>query len=167
MPHGVSWLAIVLLLWVLTGPAARAQVPTVSASGSPVASGGEEFRSGLLDGPIRICPGTVWPQRTETLVMPLMAATAEKFKGKRVLDIGTGSGILALYAAQLGATKVVAMPIRFLPKRPIQPQDGSALYLASRSVCSALQPCAGHVSGSALQPERDVFVMRSRWEPTG
>ncbi len=43
--------------------------------------------------------------------MPLMAANRENFKGKRVLDIGTGSGILSLHAAKLGASKVVATDI--------------------------------------------------------
>jgi SAM-dependent methyltransferase len=43
--------------------------------------------------------------------MPLIAANRERFEGKRVLDIGTGSGILALYAAQLRAAKVVATDI--------------------------------------------------------
>ena len=43
--------------------------------------------------------------------MPLMADNAELFLGKSVLEIGTGSGIISLYAASLGAKKVVSTDI--------------------------------------------------------
>lgn len=71
----------------------------------------QDYTCRLIAGHLRVCDGTPWPQATERFVMPLMAANREKFKGKTVLDIGTGSGILAVYAAQLGAAKVVATDI--------------------------------------------------------
>jgi methylase of polypeptide subunit release factors len=40
-----------------------------------------------------------------------MKANRERFEGSTVLDIGTGSGIIALYAARLGAVKIVATDI--------------------------------------------------------
>jgi SAM-dependent methyltransferase len=103
--------ALVLGPLLLPGPLALAQGPAPSVSSSRLLTEGEDYPSSVLQRHIRICPGTVWPERTERVMMPVMTANAERFKGKRVLDIGTGSGILALYAAQLGAAKVVATDI--------------------------------------------------------
>ena len=103
--------ALVLGPLLLPGSLARAQVPTTSHPESAILTECEDYASGLLKQHLRICPGTVWPERTERVMMPVMAANAAKFKGKSVLDIGTGSGILGLYAARLGAAKVVATDI--------------------------------------------------------
>lgn len=35
-------------------------------------------------------------------------------KGKRVLDVGTGTGLLAMLAARHGASKVIACEVRLL-----------------------------------------------------
>lgn len=51
------------------------------------------------------------PSEADQLVLPYMKAHRELFEGKSVLDIGTGSGIIGLYAAKLGAKKVVATDI--------------------------------------------------------
>ncbi|MBM4267737.1 MAG: methyltransferase [Deltaproteobacteria bacterium] len=44
-------------------------------------------------------------------MLPFLEENAELFRGKRVLEIGTGSGIISVYAAVLGASKVVATDI--------------------------------------------------------
>jgi predicted RNA methylase len=51
------------------------------------------------------------PGEAEAKVLPLMKAYGDLFKGKTVLEIGTGSGPISLYAAKLGATKVVSTDI--------------------------------------------------------
>ena len=51
------------------------------------------------------------PEPTEKTVLPYLETYPDLFKNKTVLDIGTGTGILALYAAQHGAKKVVATDI--------------------------------------------------------
>lgn len=70
----------------------------------------DEFPSKVLQARL-FCEGTNWPEPTEMLMAPLLVANRAEFDGKTVLDIGTGSGILALYAAKMGATKVVATDI--------------------------------------------------------
>ena len=44
-------------------------------------------------------------------VLPVMKENRELFEGKTILEIGTGSGIIGIYAAKLGAAKVVATDI--------------------------------------------------------
>lgn len=69
------------------------------------------FESAYLDGQIVVLPGVFHPQEAEETVLPLLQAHAELFRDKVVLEIGTGSGINSLYAAQLGARRVVATDI--------------------------------------------------------
>ena len=69
------------------------------------------FQSSYLDGEIGVQPGVFHPIEAEKTVLPMMAAHNEIFRDKVVLEIGTGSGIISLYASQLGAKKVVSTDI--------------------------------------------------------
>lgn len=55
--------------------------------------------------------GVFPPAEAEALFLPFMRDHAELFAGRRVLDIGSGTGVIALYAARLGAASVVATDI--------------------------------------------------------
>lgn len=60
---------------------------------------------------ILVKPGVFDPGEAEEYVLPLMRDNARRFQGKDVLEIGTGSGAISLYAAKLGARRVVATDI--------------------------------------------------------
>ncbi len=69
------------------------------------------FYSKYLQAEIVYFKGTASPYQAEKKVLPFMKKHAELFRDKVVLDIGTGCGVMALYAAKLGARKVVATDI--------------------------------------------------------
>jgi len=69
------------------------------------------FKSAFFEEELVIPPGVFMPGEAEAKVLPLMEAYKELFKGKTVLEIGAGSGPISLYAAKLGATKVVSTDI--------------------------------------------------------
>ena len=75
------------------------------------AHGGKEWDSEHLGARITVLPGVFNPYEAEWRVLPLMQDHAGLFAGKRVMEIGTGSGIISLYAAKLGARKVVSTDI--------------------------------------------------------
>ncbi len=81
-------------------------------------------------------------------------------KGRRVADVGTGTGILALAAARAGAACVVALDIN--PNAALAANDNArANGLASRvtAVCSNL------LSGLAPRPLFDVIVSNPPYFP--
>lgn len=76
------------------------------------ADGAKGFASAYLtDAPVLVLPGVFEPAEAETKMLPFMREHPDLFAGKRVLEIGTGTGIISVYAAKLGATKVVATDI--------------------------------------------------------
>lgn len=58
-----------------------------------------------------VLPGVFLPLEAENFVLPFMAENRDLFRGKSVLEIGTGTGIISVYAARLGAKRVVATDI--------------------------------------------------------
>ncbi|MGI9307661.1 MAG: methyltransferase, partial [Gammaproteobacteria bacterium] len=69
------------------------------------------FRSGKLEAEITVLPGVFNPNEAEWLVLPILRNNPDLCEGKTVMEIGTGSGIISLYCAKLGATKVVSTDI--------------------------------------------------------
>jgi predicted RNA methylase len=96
------------------GDAAVQEEPLAAAQSAddPVPPGEvKEFTSAYLASPLQLYEGVFPPTEAEVYVLPFMTDHPELFRGKRVYEIGTGSGIIALYAAQLGATAVVCTDI--------------------------------------------------------
>ena len=67
--------------------------------------------SKYLDGTLLVQPGVFVPTEANALVLPFMQENGELFVGKTVLEIGTGTGIISVYAAKLGAEKVISTDI--------------------------------------------------------
>jgi release factor glutamine methyltransferase len=64
------------------------------------------FEVGIL-----VEPGVFMPDEAQAIVLPFMQENPKLFGGRSVLEIGTGSGVIGLYAAKLGASRVVATDI--------------------------------------------------------
>jgi methylase of polypeptide subunit release factors len=62
-----------------------------------------------LGGPLKILPHVYVP--ADRSVPAMFLAYAHLFKGRLVLDVGTGTGVVALTAAALGAARVVATDV--------------------------------------------------------
>lgn len=60
---------------------------------------------------LRSSPGVPSHLQAEYSILNYMQANRKLFSKKHVLDIGTGNGIIALFAAKLGSSKVVATDI--------------------------------------------------------
>jgi methylase of polypeptide subunit release factors len=71
----------------------------------------KSFPVPLLGGEIVVLPGVFPPREAENVVLPFMVANKRLFEGKVVMEIGAGSGVNSVFAAKLGAKKVVATDI--------------------------------------------------------
>ena len=70
-----------------------------------------KWKSKHLQTAINVPAGVFNPHEGEWTFGPLMKNNPDLFKGKRVMEIGTGSGIISLMAAKHGAVKVVSTDI--------------------------------------------------------
>ena len=70
------------------------------------------FKSKKLEAEITVLPGVFNPYEAENAVLEMMQDNAYLFEGATVMEIGTGSGIISLYAAKLGATQIASLEAR-------------------------------------------------------
>eukprot|EP00850_Spirogloea_muscicola_P016624 SM000136S00170 [mRNA] locus=s136:128958:131797:- [translate_table: standard] len=81
-------------------------------------------------------------------------ANAAAFAGKVVLDVGTGSGILAIWAAQAGARKVYAVEATNMAQH-------AELLAASNGVSGIVEVIQGSIEDVTLPEKVDVII--SEW----
>jgi len=78
------------------------------------------------------------------------------FKGKVVLDVGTGSGILAIFAAQAGAKKVYAVEASDIAR-------GAEKIIQANNLGSVIQVIKGKIERIELPEKVDIIIS----EPMG
>jgi len=107
------WISLLgLLIAAAIGVGAGSASADADAERLEAKFGGERRGpSPLLGGDLVLLPGVFTSIEAEGRVLPLMQENAALFRGKTVLEIGTGAGIISIYAAKLGARKVVATDI--------------------------------------------------------
>jgi SAM-dependent methyltransferase len=134
-------------------PSAQPEVPGL-LQGEAV-----QFRSKFLKGKLTVLPGVFIPKEAELRVLPLMHDYPAFFVNKRVLEIGTGSGIIALYAAQLGASMVVATDISEVALA-CTAQNAKTLGLSAR-VETRLVPLDDMSAYSVIKPDEQFDLIIS------
>lgn len=132
-----AFVGSVALALVAVQQSAIAEVPGASqpaASESELGPKWREFTSAYFELPIVRLRGVFTPLEAERSILPFMKDHADLFKGKAVLEIGSGSGINAAYAAALGASRVVATDI---DPRAVKSTEENARRLGFASVVDA------------------------------
>jgi methylase of polypeptide subunit release factors len=112
------------------------------------------WKSKHLQAAINVPVGVFHPHEGEWTFGPLMKNNAELFKGKRVMEIGTGSGIISLMAAKHGAAKVVSTDIN--PKA-IESVTTNAAALGYDDVIDARLVSLDDISAYAVIGEDEQF----------
>ena len=136
-------------------PASRLEAGETSAR---AAAPGDPTYSKHLAARLVVPEGVFPPAEADNLFLPFMKDHADLFPGKRVLDIGSGSGVIALYAARLGARAVVATDI---DPAAIDAIRENARRLGLADVVSArLVPADDTSAFSVLEPDESFdFIL--------
>ncbi|MEK7166789.1 MAG: methyltransferase [Patescibacteria group bacterium] len=71
----------------------------------------QKFYSRILGKTIFVKQNVFYPDEAEHFMLPFMKSRASLFRNARVLEIGSGAGLISLYAAKLGAKNVLATDI--------------------------------------------------------
>jgi predicted RNA methylase len=112
------------------------------------------WKSKHLQAAINVPAGVFNPHEGEWTFGPLMKNNPELFKGKRVMEIGTGSGIISLMAAKHGATKVVSTDIN---PAAIQSVTTNAEALGYGDIIDARLVSLDDISAYAVIEEGEQF----------
>jgi predicted RNA methylase len=114
-----------------------------------------QWKSKHLKGAVLNVPAGVFhPHEGEWTFGPLMENNPELFKGKRVMEIGTGSGIISLMAAKHGAAKVVSTDIN--PKA-IESVSANAEALGFGDIVDARLVSLDDISAFAVIEDGEQF----------
>jgi len=138
----IAWTVVGLLLAVGGGAAADGE------------RAGKRYESPVLGESIFVERGVFWPVEAEGAVAPFMRAHPELFRGKRVLEIGGGAGLIGLYAAKLGAERVVVTDISRPAIRTIR---RNARDLGFESVVEARLVAGPDTSAYAVMKPGETF----------
>jgi SAM-dependent methyltransferase len=117
------------------------------------------YKSSYLDKDIVVLPGVFSPFEAEVQMLPFMSENQGLFRGKRVLEIGTGSGIISVYAAVLGAKKVVGTDIAENAVASLE-QNAKRFGVAKR-VKARLVPPTDMSAYSVIEPDEEFDVIIS------
>jgi len=119
----------------------------------------KRFHSQHLNAEILVLPGVFYAGEAIKYVLPFMQENKELFEGKTILEIGTGSGIIGIYAAKLGAKKVVATDIN---KTAIVCANQNAQALGVSSIIETrLVPLTDISAYSVIAPDESFDVIIS------
>ncbi len=116
------------------------------------------FHSDYLRADILWRQGVFPPVEAEEVMLPFMKKHADLFAGRTVLDIGAGTGMIGLYAAKLGAKRVVATDIS---KLAIQVATENAERIGVASVYEARYVPPDDISAYAvIKPDErfDIII---------
>lgn len=113
---GAAWCAGLVLLFTLP-IAFGVQAQSVVAGSAKLVT--DDWRPKHVNDPLAreifdkmvLLEGVFDANESNKRILPFMRAHAEFFRGKTMMEIGVGSGINSLYAARLGAKKIVATDI--------------------------------------------------------